>query len=90
MHAHKLRVLVPASRQVVIDLPSEFPEGSAELIVLAEGDPMPAPSDSPGTRALAFTAALGLLAARIRDTGPLADEAFDRGALNDRDGAREG
>ncbi|HYG62672.1 MAG TPA: hypothetical protein VEL74_08825 [Thermoanaerobaculia bacterium] len=35
MHAHKLKVNVPPDHQIEIHLPEDFPQGPAEVIVLA-------------------------------------------------------
>lgn len=35
MHAHKLKVTVPEDHRVELRLPDDFPEGPAEVIVLA-------------------------------------------------------
>ena len=48
MHAHKISVTVPASRRLEIELPSDLPEGEAEVIVLfpqraAQGPVRPRP-----------------------------------------------
>ncbi len=34
MHAHKLTITIPKSRHIEIDLPSDLPDGEAEVIVL--------------------------------------------------------
>lgn len=39
MHAHKVKVTIPADRHVTIILPEDFPAGPAEVIVLAEALP---------------------------------------------------
>ena len=36
MHAHKVKVTIPADHHVTITLPEDFPAGPAEVIVLAE------------------------------------------------------
>jgi hypothetical protein len=36
MHAHKVKVTIPADHHVTITLPEDFPAGPAEIIVLAE------------------------------------------------------
>ena len=36
MHAHKVKITVPADNRVAIALPEGFPVGPAEVIVLAE------------------------------------------------------
>ena len=36
MHAHKVKVTIPADHRVAIALPEGFPVGPAEVIVLAE------------------------------------------------------
>jgi len=46
MHAHKLNVTVQPDHRLAIDLPDDFPQGPAEVIVLAqvrEGSSMGAP-----------------------------------------------
>ena len=35
MRAHKVKLPVPASRRVEIELPADFPEGDVEIIALA-------------------------------------------------------
>lgn len=35
MHAHKLKVTIPEDHRVELRLPEDFPEGPAEVIVLA-------------------------------------------------------
>jgi hypothetical protein len=35
MHAHKTQVMVSATHEVTVKLPSDFPPGEAEVIVLA-------------------------------------------------------
>ena len=35
MHAHKLKVTVPDSHQVVVRLPDDFPAGEAEVTVVS-------------------------------------------------------
>lgn len=35
MHAHKLKVTVPEDHRVELRLPDDFPEGPAEVIILA-------------------------------------------------------
>lgn len=39
MHAHKVKVTIPADHHVTIMLPEDFPAGPAEVIVLAEALP---------------------------------------------------
>lgn len=39
MHAHKVKVTIPADHHVTITLPEDFPAGPAEVIVLAEALP---------------------------------------------------
>ena len=39
MRAHRMKVLIPESREAVLRLPSYVPAGAAEIIVLAEGEP---------------------------------------------------
>ncbi len=39
MHAHKVKVTIPADHHVTIALPADFPAGPAEVIVLAEASP---------------------------------------------------
>ena len=34
MHVHKLTITIPGSRHIEIDLPTDLPEGEAEVIVL--------------------------------------------------------
>lgn len=36
MHAHKIKVTVPADHQLSVPLPDDFPAGPAEVIILAE------------------------------------------------------
>jgi hypothetical protein len=36
MHAHKLNVTVQPDHRLAIDLPADFPQGPAEVIVLAQ------------------------------------------------------
>ncbi len=38
MYAYKSKVIVPSSHQVTLTLPSDMPEGEAEVIVLASSD----------------------------------------------------
>lgn len=38
MHAHRTRARVANGRQVTVDLPSDFPEGEVEVIVLQAAD----------------------------------------------------
>jgi hypothetical protein len=35
VHAHKLKVTIPEDHRVEVQLPDDFPEGPAEIIVLA-------------------------------------------------------
>jgi hypothetical protein len=37
MQAHRVKVVVPEDHEITVKLPSEFPSGEAELIVLAAG-----------------------------------------------------
>ena len=46
MLAHRIRIIIPESHEVTVQLPSELPSGEAEIIVLA-GEPRE-------TRALTF------------------------------------
>jgi hypothetical protein len=39
MQAHRLKVLIPENRQLVVEFPEELPAGPAELIVLISGWP---------------------------------------------------
>lgn len=58
VHAHKLKVTISGDHRVELRLPDDFPEGPAEVIVLAgrsSRDDSPAPSQK---RALAALAAL--------------------------------
>lgn len=36
MHAHKLKIVIPEDRELVVRVPEEVPPGPAELIVLIE------------------------------------------------------
>ncbi len=36
MHAHRLRVTIAQNQQLRVDLPTDFPSGPAEVIILSE------------------------------------------------------
>lgn len=40
MHAHRLRVVIPEDRRVVVQVPEDVPEGPAEILVLVEEAPL--------------------------------------------------
>lgn len=46
MQAHRARVVIPGDHRLTIDLPSDFPAGEAEVIVLATA-PAAAPPREP-------------------------------------------
>lgn len=51
MHAHKLKVTVPADHRLEIVVPADFPAGPAEVIVLTTAS-APEPGSGPGDETL--------------------------------------
>ena len=53
MHAHKLKVTIQEDHRVEVRLPDDFPEGPAEVIVLASrqtGSTTPSPTSHPSSQ----------------------------------------
>jgi hypothetical protein len=73
MHAHKLKVTVPDSHQVVVRLPDDFPPGEAEVTVVSSVAEEPAHADD--------FAWLQEWAASLPSSPPVPLDAFDRGEL---------
>lgn len=66
MYAHKIRVIVEPSTDVVVKLPPDFPSGFAEVIVLAEeGSNVAASVVTPPVSAQTRPALLEKLAERL-------------------------
>ena len=42
MYAHRIRITVPENHEITVRLPSDVPQGEAELIVLTESPAKPA------------------------------------------------
>ncbi|MBI4816822.1 MAG: hypothetical protein HY791_11220 [Deltaproteobacteria bacterium] len=80
MHAHKVRVSISKSRELLVRVPDDFPEGDAELILIADA----LSSASGAARAARFRRALEELRARLPVSPELSDGAFDRGLLYER------
>ena len=45
MHAHKLKVTVPETHQIVVRLPDDFPPGEAEVTVVSRAHDATSPVD---------------------------------------------
>ena len=76
MRAHKFRVVISASHEVSVRLPSDFPSGTAELIVIAD---VPAVDQPQGTDAARdFKQWLGTLLREVPRVPALPPEAFER------------
>ena len=62
MYAHKIKIVAEPGTDIVVRLPSDFPEGTAEVIVLSEARARPAVQvgtpDRPSARRLALLQAL--------------------------------
>ena len=83
MHAHKVKVVVSEDHQITVKLPSDFPPGEAELIVLA-WEAAEHPAGRPGAVAAAdFETWLHGVLRRVPTAPVLPDEAFDRGSIYD-------
>jgi len=81
MRAHKIRVMVSESHEVSVRLPSDFPSGTAELIVIADGAAVEKPQGIEAAREFKQW-----LDALLRDVPPvtaLPPEAFERSAIYD-------
>ena len=82
MQAHKTWALVPWNHRLTVDLPSDFPVGEVEVIVLGgEAPARPEPATGPQAEADYHTWLRGILA---RVSAPaLPDEAFQRDSIYD-------
>lgn len=66
MYAHKIRVIVEPSADLVVKLPPDFPSGFAEVIVLSEtASNVASPSETPSASGATRTALLEKLAQRL-------------------------
>ena len=65
MHAHKARVMVSESREVRFSLPSDFPPGDVDVIVVSAAD------ESSATPSLAKTEVASAFAERYPHAGTL-------------------
>jgi hypothetical protein len=74
MQAHRFRTKIPSSRAVTLQLPSDFPPGEAEVIVLAGAA---APGKSPQERIRDLTAWI----ASLPPSAPVPIESLDRGEI---------
>ncbi len=81
MHAHKTRAHVTKAHEVVVRLPSDFPEGEAEVIVIA-GEPSKSPRVGPEA-AEEFRRWLGDLLTRLPPSPVLPPDAFGRERIYD-------
>lgn len=80
MRAHKIKIIVTDDHEVRAKLPSDFPAGSAELIVISETEPTA--TTTPEQRAREFSVWLEALLRNV-PRGPALLENFDRGSLYD-------
>jgi len=62
MYAHKIKIVAEPSTDIVVRLPSDFPAGTAEVIILSEARARPAARveahEPPNTKRLALLHAL--------------------------------
>jgi len=84
MHAHKIQIVVADDHEVRIKLPSDFPPGKAELIVIADAPAatrlaMPEGADA----AREFQQWLDARLGEVPRAPVLPSEAFDRSAIYD-------
>lgn len=70
MHAHKLNVTVQPDHRLAIDLPDDFPQGPAEVIVLAQVRAVP-PVSQGATGGAATEEAFARLFPRDPGLGPV-------------------
>jgi len=81
MRAHKIKIVVTDDHEVNVKLPSDFPAGDAELIVIAEGSREPRlPGDE---AAREFSEWLDNVLSRAPRAPVLPPEAFDRSSIYD-------
>lgn len=68
MHAHKLKVTIQEDHRVEVRLPDDFPEGPAEVIVLANrqaGDSQPSATAHPSAQQRTLAALAELRSIRL-------------------------
>ena len=77
MRAHRTRITIPEDRDLRVRLPSDFPSGEAEVIVLAE------PAKDTDVVTLDFNEWLDALLSKVPDSPTIPLEALRRENLYD-------
>lgn len=81
MQAHKMRVVIPENHQLELHLPSDFPVGQADVIVITDSTPSPQAVRSGQEAAREFGEWLKALHQRLPPAPILPPEAFDRESI---------
>lgn len=75
MHTHRLKIMIPEDRQVLVQMPEEVPTGPAEIVVFTESPVAKEPKEPSVEEALArFKAVAERLAADPRPFKELSPE----------------